>query len=72
MRSWNLSAFFPEVKPAHTAQRGEVVEASSLPCAARRGIEVMLASEALKGKRITIAKVTIVAVGKTLKVKRGV
>lgn len=67
MRRWNISAFFPEVKPAHMAHQACTVEASSIVSASRRGMAELLNVEGVKGKRIGIAKITIVACGKEKK-----
>jgi hypothetical protein len=64
VRAWSVSAFFPEVKPAHQAQQSCTVEASSLARASRIGIEQILKLDALKGRRISVARLTIVAAGK--------
>jgi len=64
MRLWSISAFFPEVKPAHLAQQSCVVPASGIEVAARRGLECLLDLEGIKGKHINIVKLSIVAAGK--------
>lgn len=64
MKIWNVSAFFPEVKPAHQAQQSATVEASDIPCAARRGLEEVLALPAISGKHISMVKLTIVVASK--------
>jgi hypothetical protein len=64
VRNWNVSAFFPEVKPAHEAQQSCTVSACRLTTAAQRGLEDLLSRAALKGKHISTARVTIVAAGK--------
>ena len=64
MRDWSISAFFPQVKPAHLAQQSCAVRADGIATAARRGLEYILESDDLKGKHITIARISIVAAGK--------
>lgn len=64
MRNWSVSAFFPEVKPAHIAQLSTTVAATSIRVAAHRGLARILDLEAMKGKHVSIVKLTIIAVGK--------
>jgi hypothetical protein len=62
-----VSAFFPEVKPAHLANQGCSIEACRLTTAAYRGLEEIFNRDGIKGKHITIAKVTVVAFGREKK-----
>jgi hypothetical protein len=64
MRTWSVSAFLPDVRPAHQAQQSCIVEACDMPAAARRGLAEILALEAIKGKRVSVVKLTIVAADK--------
>jgi hypothetical protein len=66
-----VSAFFPEVKPAHLANQGVKVEACRMTTAAYRGLEELLARDGVKGKHVTIAKLTIVAFGREKEKKDG-
>jgi hypothetical protein len=71
MRAWNVSAFFPEVRPAHLAQQSCTVDASDMAVAARRGLEFIFEAAAIKGKRISVAKLTIVAASKEKQISQG-
>lgn len=71
MRDWSISAFFPQVKPAHLAQRSCTVHACKMTTAALRGLEKLLSSEELHGKHISIVKLSIVAAGKDTAPKQG-
>ena len=52
-----MSAFFQ-------AQQSATVEASDLPCAARRGLEQILGLPVIAGKHISVVKMTVVAASK--------
>ena len=64
MRTWSVSAFFPEVRPAHEAQQSCSVAACDMPAAAQRALDELLRRECIKGKHISVVKLTIVAAGK--------
>lgn len=64
MRTWSVSAFFPEVRPAHEAQQSCSVEACDIPEAARRALDELLGREYIKGKHISVVRLAIVAAGK--------
>ncbi len=53
MRSFSISAFFPEVKPAHAAFQSYVSKASEMDIAVSRGVADLRARPGVKGKRIT-------------------
>jgi len=59
MRTWAVSAFFPEVKPAHMAEQSIVVKASDIGTAARRAIDGIRERGGIKGKRIATVKLTV-------------
>lgn len=59
MKNWYVTAFFPELRPAHLAEQSCTVRASSLGTAARVGLDVIRDRDDMKGKRITTAKLTI-------------
>lgn len=59
MRSFSVSAFFPEVKPAHAAFQSCVAKAAEMDTAAARGLGELRARPALKGKRIREVRLTI-------------
>lgn len=67
MRTWSVSAFFPEVRPAHQAQQSCFVDACDIPAAARRALDQILGLEAVRGRHISVVKVTIVAASKDKK-----
>lgn len=64
MRPWSVSAFFPEVKPAHEATQSCTVEAASMGIAARLALSEISQREAIKGRHLTVAKLSIVLAGK--------
>ena len=53
LRSFSISAFFPEVKPAHAAFQSYVSKASEMDIAVSRGVADLRARPGVKGKRIT-------------------
>lgn len=63
MKDWSVTAFFPEVRPAHLAEQSCVVRASSLGTAARVGLDVIRDRDGMKGKKITTAKLTVRLIG---------
>lgn len=58
-----MSAFFPELRPAHLAQQDVKVRASSLGTAARVGLDVIRDRDGMKGKKITTARITVRLIG---------
>lgn len=63
MRSFVISAFFPEVKPAHAAFQSVVAEGAEMSTAVARGLDKIRALPALKGKRITEVRLTVKEIG---------
>lgn len=59
MKSFVVEAYFPEVKPAHCAFQSVVVRVSGMNVAARVAIEEIRRRPEMRGKRITVAKLTI-------------
>jgi hypothetical protein len=59
MNDYSVSAFMPEVKPAHVSEQSCVVRASSLGTAARLGFQTIRERDELRGKRITTVALTI-------------
>lgn len=59
MKSFAITAFFPEVKPAHEAHQECRMAGSDLGVALQRAVYVIRARPELKGKRITEARLTI-------------
>jgi hypothetical protein len=53
MRSFIISAFFPEVKPAHAALQSYVSKASEMDIAVSRGVADFRARPGVKGEWIT-------------------
>jgi hypothetical protein len=62
MKSYSVTAFFPEVKPAHRAEQHCVVQANNMALAAKRGLQ-QLRKEAAAGKRVTTVRLTIRVIG---------
>ncbi len=59
MNDWSVTAFFPELRPAHLAEQSVTVRASSLGTAARVGLDVIRERDEMKGKRLTTARITV-------------
>jgi hypothetical protein len=59
IKSFVISAFFPEVKPAHEAFQSCTVKASEMNTAASRGVREIRNRKALKGKRISEMRLTV-------------
>jgi len=59
MRSFSISAYFPEVKPAHAAFQSCISKASEMDVAASRGLAELRARPNVKGKRISEVRLTI-------------
>jgi hypothetical protein len=64
VRTWSISAFFPEVMPAHLAHQSCTVVASDVSVAANRGLKRLIGFEPLKGKHISTVRMTIIAASK--------
>jgi hypothetical protein len=59
MKLFSISAFFPEVRPAHAAFQSATAEASEMSIAAARGIDEIRQRPGLKGRHITEVKIMI-------------
>ena len=59
MKSFAVSAFFPEVKPAHHAWGDATVKASNITIAATRGLAAIRKAPALKRKVIREVRLTV-------------
>jgi hypothetical protein len=59
MKRFSISAFFPEVKPAHAAEQLCSFDASNMGQAAHRAMLEFRKRPALKRKRITEVRLTI-------------
>lgn len=59
MRSFSISAYFPEVKPAHAAFQSCVSKGSDVDVAVSRGLAELRARPNVKGKHISEIRLTI-------------
>ena len=59
MRSFSITAFFPDVKPAHEAWQSCVAKASEIDTAAARGLADIRSRPGIKGKQIREVRLTI-------------
>lgn len=59
MKSFLVTTFFPEVKPAHAAWQVCEVKAGNIGLAAARALRLIRARESIRGKRISNVQVTI-------------
>jgi hypothetical protein len=59
VRSFSVSAFFPEVKPAHAAFQSCVAKAAEMDTAVARGLADLRARPGVKGKRIREVRLTV-------------
>ncbi len=59
VKRFSISAFFPEVKPAHAAFQSCTAKALDMSTALSRGMTEIRSRDELKGKHITEARVTI-------------
>lgn len=59
MKSFIVTAYFPEVKPAHAAWQTVTVTASDFTVAATRGLQKIHALPGVAGKHITEVRLTI-------------
>lgn len=59
MKRFSITAFFPELKPAHAAFQDCNFDASNMGQAAHRALLDIRARPALKGKRITEVRLTV-------------
>jgi|GEM_PF-2539881 len=59
MKAFAVTAFFPEVKPAHAAFQSCVSTAAQMSTAISRGLYEMRERPGLKGKRIHEVRLTV-------------
>lgn len=59
MKDWSVSAFFPELRPAHLAEQKVKVRASSLRAACSFGLDRIRERDGMKGKKITTAQIWV-------------
>ncbi len=65
MRSFSISAYFPEVKPAHAAFQSCVSKASEMDIAISRGVAELRSRPGVKGKRISEVRITVKEIDQT-------
>jgi hypothetical protein len=70
MKSFSVTAFFPEVK-AHLAWQTVTIHAGSFDVAASRGLKQIRARPGIAGKRITEVRVTVKQSDTELKYRLG-
>jgi hypothetical protein len=70
VKSFSVTAFFPEVK-AHLAWQSVTIHAGSFDVAASRGLKQIRARPGIAGKRITEVRVTIKQAGTELNSDSG-
>lgn len=63
MNIFSVSAFFPEVKPAHASEQTCTIEACRMTTAAQRGLEKLLQRDGIKGKKITTVRINMRLIG---------
>jgi hypothetical protein len=59
MKEYYVSAFFPEVRPAHEAEQSTTVRATKASVAAYRGLAVLEQRTGIKGKRISTVRLVV-------------
>lgn len=59
MKSFTVTAFFPEVKPAHCAWQTVTVLAGDIAAATNRAVRELRASPGVAGKHVSVIKFTI-------------
>jgi len=59
MKSFIVTAFFPEVKPAHAAWQTVVATASDITVATARGMREIRSRPGVAGKRVSEVRLTI-------------
>jgi hypothetical protein len=59
VKSFSVTAFFPEVKPAHVAFQSATAEASEMNTAVSRALAEIRERAEIKGKRITEVRLTV-------------
>jgi hypothetical protein len=59
VKSFTVTAFFPEVKPAHNAWWTVTVTASDFTVAATRGLRKIRSYPGISGKHITEVRLTV-------------
>jgi hypothetical protein len=59
MKVFTVTAFFPEVKPAHSAWQTVTVPAGDLAVAATRALHAIRRRPGVAGKRISVVQLTI-------------
>lgn len=63
MKSFSITAFFPEVKPAHAAWQSITISAGTIVEASLRGLSQLRERPGVKGKHITEVRLTVKEAG---------
>ena len=71
MKSFSISAFFPEAK-AHLAYQSCVSKAAEMSTAVSRGLDELRARPGIAGKRITEVRLTVKLLDAELQSSQGV
>lgn len=64
MKSFSISAFFPEVKPAHAAFQSCITAGAEMSTAVSRGLHQLRDRPGVKGKQITEVRLIVKEVGR--------
>jgi hypothetical protein len=67
MKLFTVTAFFPEVKPAHCAWQTITIEASDIAPVATRALRELRARPGVSGKHVSEVRLTIKEAGVALK-----
>lgn len=63
MKSFTVTAFFPEVKPAHAAWQTVVATGSDINVAVSRGMRELRSRPGVAGKRVSEVRLTVKETG---------
>jgi hypothetical protein len=63
MKSFVITAFFPEVKPAHAAWQTVTTTASDINVATARGMRALRSRPGVAGKKVSEVRLTIKETG---------
>lgn len=59
MKSFVVTAFFPQIRPAHSAWQAVELPAGDIGTAAARALRTIRTREGVKGKRLSEVRLTI-------------
>ena len=59
MKSFTITAFFPEVKPAHLAFQSIVAKGSTVELAVKRGLHEIRGRDGIRGKKVHEIRLTV-------------